>query len=85
MPVECDMCSSMEKGPDMHPEDVSLRSSFLMMLGRKLADARFFGMKVCKRGSGLPIGELKVMSWTRLGNEEVRFASAKACFQAAGT
>ena len=64
--------SSTEKGPDMRPEAVSLSSSFLMMLGSKVADTRFFGMKVCRSGGRLLIGEPKVISWTRLGNAEVR-------------
>ena len=43
-----------------------------MMSGSKVANIRFYGMKVCRSGGGLPIGELKVISWTRLGNAEVR-------------
>ena len=61
----------IENGPDILSAASSEDISLSIMSGKLRAEGRFPGMKVCRSGGGLLIGELKVMSLTRKGKREV--------------
>src|SRR5882724_876412 len=71
----------IENGPDILSAASSEDISLSMMSGKLRAEGRFPGMKVCRSGGGLLIGELKVMSLTRKGKQEVMSKSSRVRHQ----
>ena len=55
-----------------------------MISGTASAEARFFGMKVCHRSGGFPIGEPCIMLLTKRGNSLVISVLASAWHQPSG-
>ena len=50
--------SSLEKGPNTHLAKISVVILLMITEGRRFAEVRLSGIKVCHRSSGLLIGEL---------------------------
>ena len=68
-PPKIVVASVIEKGPDMQPALHSATSSASIISGWRLENTRLGGVKVSGRVVGLPVGELYLMSCTRLGKK----------------